>query len=237
MAWIVGILAAMAAFAITGRKASARSGGPVSKSPYSVQVWGPVLSPLCEMAGIPLEFALKWVAMESDGNPCAIGHPGAKGPDGNPREIGLAQLWNPDDFQKFGVDQNKLRAYCVPGVGQVARALTAEEMAYAARAAMALISHCRTVAEGKLKQTGAQWPYRDTWKLTKLVHALPGLVNGLVTVTKHLGRAPEDWEEFAGLVLGGEVKFDHGTEAYRADFPRELLNASEAGAAAPEAEA
>ncbi len=46
--------------------------------------WGVAVTPGCLAAGIQVPYCLKWIDMESGGNPCAIGYPAARGPDGNP---------------------------------------------------------------------------------------------------------------------------------------------------------
>lgn len=207
------------------------------KSPYSVESWEPIVIPQAASAGLSIPFVMKWIEVESGGNPCAFGTR-ERGADGNPKEIGLVQIFNPDDFANLGIDANKLRTYCVDGTQTCSRLLTADEMFYAVATAIKLIQSCRTRALAKLSSIGARWPLRDTYKLTKLVHALPGLVNGLATVAKHLGRAPESWQEFRDVATSGDVRFDgnekHGTEHYRGQFAKLFHNAEETGNTVPE---
>jgi len=182
--------------------------------------------------------------MESGGNPCAIGDPKAFGSDGNPREIGLVQLWNPDDFQALGLSQTDLRAPCGKG-GVCSRPLTDAEMVEHGKAAIAFIGRCRDRALAALKGVGVSWGGRDPWILAKLVHAIPGLVEpGIEYVSKHLGHAPTSWDEFSSALA--DTTFDKGTEHYRwwedpdhklGPFGKLTSNARRTGAVVPATEA
>src|SRR5262245_23473418 len=90
-----------------------RSDGKIS--PPGLDEWAAILAPMCAARGIQLPYALNWISMESGGNPCEIGYPPAKGPDGMPREMGIGQFYNPDDLRRLGLTSTQLRAYCVPG--------------------------------------------------------------------------------------------------------------------------
>lgn len=162
--------------------------------PPRVEQWATYLAPGCLAHGIQLPYALRWIEIESGGNPCACGYPAARGPDGHPRELGIAQLYNPDDLRRLGVTGAQLRAYCVPGSdhpvkfkGKVVRGfssvlsrqLTTEEMQDQADATIKLIVHCMLTAARDLAKVnaGAAWSLsrRNYWALVKLQHALPGL--------------------------------------------------------------
>jgi hypothetical protein len=83
---------------------------------YSLQSWAPIVARLIPQVAprAPQAFVMKWLEIESGGNPCAVGDPGQLGPDGNPAEIGIGQLYNPDDFVAFGARAGDFRAYCQP---------------------------------------------------------------------------------------------------------------------------
>lgn len=83
---------------------------------YPLSLWSSTVANLIPSVSprTPLAFAMKWLEIESGGNPCAVGDPGQLGPDGNPAEIGLGQLYNPDDFVAFGAKAADFRAYCNP---------------------------------------------------------------------------------------------------------------------------
>lgn len=210
------------------------SGGSNSPRPigrYSTESWMPYLTPLMAKLNIPLIFAMNWIRIESGGNPCAFGNANAKGPDGTPREQGITQLWNPDDFQALKVPLGSFRVYCIPGTQQCSRTLTDDEMWEQARAHIAMIGKCVAYAARVLGDSGASalpgWDNRkaDFWKLVKLVHATPGMVKGMSYVKTSLGRAPINWDEFKNAVLKGGVKLDAGTERLRAEFGRLYANA------------
>lgn len=217
---------------------------------YSTEIWAPALAPHCALHGVPLAFALASIEEESGGNPCAIGEPGATGPDGAPREMGIMQLYNPDDLQKLGVTSSQLRAYCNPNKVQVRnrrgqlvwshsqeviRPLTAEEMATQAKATVDKILESYHEADKYATLAHVVWPRGgiDFWRLVKLNHGLPGLLHALVRVTYALGRAPLSWKEFRVAIESGNVTCDDATEAYRAEFSRTFDNAEHATAAMP----
>lgn len=173
--------------------------------------------------------------MESGGNPCAIGNPLEAGPDGYPREMGLAQSYNPDDMTAAGVSSAAVRAYCMPGrdnpivykgrelrgfSDRLTRELTADELAQQAELAAHTIGKAMDAAALKMRAAGASWPERDWWTMVKLQHNLPGLARGVVLVARALGRAPASWGEFREHALA--VTYDPETEAHRAELAHYL---------------
>jgi hypothetical protein len=95
------------------------SGMPLADAAYTMATWTPTIHRLI-LAEFPRlaaqiaaaePFAITWGQMESGGNPCSVGNPGQLGPDGNPAEIGLGQLYNPDDFRAFKISTQSFRAY------------------------------------------------------------------------------------------------------------------------------
>jgi len=225
-----------------------------SAAPPSVEQWASLLASGCLKHGIQLPYALKWIDLESGGNPCAIGSPASRGPDGNPRELGIVQLYNPDDLRRFGVSGAQLRTYCVPGddhavtykgrtvrgfSSALLRPLTRDEMQVQADAAVALIAHCMSTATRDLVavHAGAAWSRsaRAYWTLVKLQHGLPGLSrSGLPAVTRRLQRPPSSWLEFKTTL--GQVQLDSGTMKYRDVFPAILHNAEACASVFSEAE-
>lgn len=224
------------------------TGGVVA--PPGMQEWAAALAPGCVANGIPLPYGIKWLDMESGFNPCTIGYPSAHGPDGMPLELGVAQLYNPDDLGLISppLTGAELRAYCVPGnqhsilyKGKIVkgfsqamtRPIRPDELRRQADAAVALIARSMRSATKDLVAVGAgpAWSpsRRDYWRLVKLQHGLPLLSRqGLPKVTKLLGRPPASWSEFKDAL--GRVKFDPENEQkYRQQdpglIPRVILNA------------
>jgi hypothetical protein len=80
---------------------------------YTLATWAPIVAQLTPQVAprAPQAFSMKWLEIESGGNPCDVGDPGQLGPDGNPAEIGIGQLYNPDDFAAFGAHPADFRAY------------------------------------------------------------------------------------------------------------------------------
>lgn len=216
--------------------------------------WAALLAPGCVTSGIPLAFALKWVDMESGGNPCAIGYPPARGPDGMPLELGIAQLYNPDDLHLTTppLTGGELRAYCVPGdqheilyKGRVIRGfsqsllrpLLPEEKTRQAQGAIDLIRASVRRAEGDLRGVGAGpgWTRdgRDFWRLVKFQHGLPAFSReGMPAVARLLGRAPRGWTEFTASLRG--VTLSHSAESKRGELADSISNAERCAGVLPE---
>ena len=205
---------------------------------YTPEFWAGVLAPYAAAAHIPLAFVIAGITEESGGNACAIGNPEQYGKDGSPREIGPYQLYNAadgtaDDFTAQKLLPAAFRAYCNPakvsyrlrdgrtvlGPSQeVIRPLTDGELAMNAQAIVGKIGQSRAYAGRYATAAGVRWPPDsvDFWRLVKLVHGLPGLVNnGLAHVTAFLGRAPTSWAEYRQCIQSGQVHCDPNTEAYR----------------------
>lgn len=235
----------------TGQATPSSQGG--GSTAMTTQAWSAPLAGPCLAAGIPLPYALRWIEMESGGNPCAVGYPPAHGPDGEPLELGIAQLYNPDDLGVISprLTGAELRAYCVPGdhhqvrwpggtvVGfssEMSRPLTQAEIQRQADATVALIQRSMREAQADLVSVGATWSSsrRDYWALVKLQHGLPALSRqGLPRVTAYLGHPPSDWAEFARSI--DRIRLDDRTEQrFRKDFPRILDNAQRCASAVPE---
>jgi hypothetical protein len=234
----------------TTREHDVADDSPAGITKPSTADWAKALAPGCVASGIQLAYALKWVAMESAGNPCTIGYPPARGPDGLPLEMGIGQFYNPDDLQRLHLTGVELRAYCVPGdqhetvyKGKVirgfsqlmSRPITLPEMQKQANGTVELIVRSMASASRDLGSVGAgpSWSpgHRAFWALTKLQHGLPALSRqGLPLVKGLLGRSPSSWSEFADALA--KVKFSNEIEIkHRADFPRILDNAWECSSA------
>lgn len=224
-----GMLAAFIGWLASGK--GRKEVSPVTVSMDTKQ-WEPVVSGFAKAYNLSLPFCMAWIEIESGGNPCAWGVATAVGPDGFPREQGIAQLYNPDDMTRFKVASGALRGYCVPGTNKCSRKLTADEIRFQADKATQLMAYCRDVAESAARKNGLRWSERDRYRLAKLVHALPGLVRtGVALVTAKLGHPPRDWMEYRVGV--DNTKMDAGTEHYRKDFKRLLDNAESVGGAVP----
>lgn len=232
---------------------------------YTTESWRPWLIPLCIKAGIPIEFMMEWLRIESGGDPCAVGNPFASFANGAyPLESGLVQLYGPDDYTATKADPAAMRAYCKPkqmlpvrdhngvqltnkdgspmfamGFPQgVTRALTLDEQAEQARAAVAKVSSDMRSAGHMLTNVGARWATTspDFWMFVKLQHALPGLASAIRFTAKQLGHAPSGWREYATSVLSEPVlamiQADPGmveTWNHHTDFAHELANAEKTG--------
>lgn len=179
-----------------------------------VQRWLPdlqgaavVIAPMMRVDRVQLvQYASAWMAIESGGNVCAVGNKYATVPPGNaPREIGLAQIYNPDDFKALGIDPLELVSYCVrPAPGQknpqqLAHPMTAAQKARHITVTLLFIKLKKATADHYMAASNLRWPVGgiDHWRMVKAVHALPVLVSvGIAQVTRKLGRAPTSWIEY-----------------------------------------
>lgn len=218
----------------------------VDESDPAIVRWQPAVTAQATLAGIPWRFAMAWLAVESGGNPCAVGEPTAVGPDGYPREVGLFQIYNPDDFKAIGGSAAELCSYCVrPSSGVKAHRdddggyrdgtltnpqhaiapLTAAQVQRHVDLGMRLINQKRRYAERYLNASKVPWSpdSPDFWAAVKAPHAYPVILNtGIPLVTKHLGRPPQSWHEFRATyeLIEPKARFapgaPHQTPLYRA---------------------
>lgn len=109
---------------------------------YTPATWAPLVQQMIgepAFARVSVPFAMEWLTIESGGNPTDIGSPGQTGPDGFPREIGLGQIYNPDDFARMGIAPAPFRAYALVSTAAETKALAAQYLtAYAAKDSTAM---------------------------------------------------------------------------------------------------
>lgn len=234
--WAMFVVAFAGIAAAIASKSNRRAlpGGTVANYSNNVKAWEPAVQAIASLAGVPWRFAMEWLRAESGGNPCAFGLATQFGPDGKlPREIGLFQLYNPNDFQKLGVDPAAMRAYCVPGTQRLSRKLTPEEVQYQIEAGIGLIKLCQAEADKTMAAVGVDWHHgADYWAMVKLYHALPVILRpGLANVAKRLGRPPINWMEFRKTYedIVPAAKFNPKLKKQNREW-RALNNAQETGA-------
>jgi hypothetical protein len=195
--------------------------------------WAPLVAARAPFASFDVNFILRWIEVESAGNPCAVGKIGVNGPDGNPREMGLGQIYNPDDLKTLGASGDELRAYCIPGTQKLSRPLTASEMDRQVALTIALAVKCRNAAIADYRSVGGAWAEltpRDQGKFTKLRHGLPVLSRQGHAVAKvHYGRPAANWGEFTAAVAHSPIA-STGDDSDRA---RILGNAEKTGQVIP----
>lgn len=218
--------------------------GKINELARSVVRWWPQIAAQASLAGIPPAFAQAWMTIESGGNSCAVGELTATAPEnGLPREIGLWQIYNPDDFKGLRVTAQELTAYCVrPAAGQrnpqtLSRPMTSDEIVRHVSAGIQEIQAKRAYANRYLTASGYLWPTTspDYWSAVKLAHALPVEENGgFAQVAHKLGRSPVSWREFRDTyeTIQPRAKFDPAKAAAHQDqdgYFRALENAEWSG--------
>jgi len=166
-----------------------------SQFPAPVEAWRTLIEQASAGSGIPIEFLLQWVQIESFGNPCSVGIPGV--------EAGLAQTYHPDD-DIYGATYEQLRAGCAGDSQELARALTAAEKQRQVDVLVKFVQGLRDKARQQLARGEATWSETspDFWKLVKLYHALPALGGYLSAYRDEVGRCAETWAEFRNWLEG-----------------------------------
>jgi hypothetical protein len=143
--------------------------------PAKVERWR---APLQAAGGsIPVEFMLAWIEHESGGR--------AALPVSSIGERGIFQI-HPSEAEKIGLSASEFTAL-------TSDAAVSENVA----AGVKLVKYYMTQANTLLSKVGASWAPGSFWTLVKLFHGAPAVAKeGVVAVTKYLGRAPQDWAEF-----------------------------------------
>jgi len=201
----------------------------IDENTNSIAVWRAPVAAAAANAGKPPSFAIAWLSIESGGNVCAVGEATATGPDGFPREVGLFQIYNPDDFRALGASASELVVgmCAIPSPGprqhkaddggwadgsqrnpqhQIA-ALTEAQIARNVELGIALIAYKEKQIAPWLAAAKAAWSTTspDYWAAVKSYHAWPPIMNHwLGAVAKHLGRAPINWQEFRSALAAIE---------------------------------
>lgn len=199
MGWVIGIITTF--LVILARKPPTKTSiSQVSvNSLYTVESWRSLLN---EMRGdIPLSYGMKWIEVESDGNPCATG--GGIASDGKTLESGITQLLYPHDYKNLNLNLDRMRSYCKDGsrgASQVCiRELTQSEKVEQVKSLVDYIND----AKSYISRLGINWnkSKSDYWMLVKLKHGMPAvLIRGWNEGTKILGHIPNDWNEFRKAV-------------------------------------
>ncbi len=248
--WVIGVgLLFLLGLGATHRAKASNVVGNVDLKAAELTQWLPFVKVAAATAGIPWEFAYAWMGIESGGNPCAVGNRLITIPPGNyPREVGLFQIYNPDDFKELGIKPDELCAYCVrpepgkPNPQKLSRQLTPNEIGRAMGIGMKFIGLKRKDADKYMMLSGVKWPVTspDYWRMVKLPHALPVILNtGLSQVTRLLGRPPTNWQEFRGTYekINPRARFDPAKARAKQEqdgYYRALENAEWTGGQVPD---
>lgn len=184
---------------------------------------------VADVGDIPTAFLMKWIEVESYGNPCAVGIAGV--------EAGIGQTYHPDD-DRHGATFAQLRTNC--NGAKETRSLTDDERALQVRVLLSLVRSCRSRAQAKLDATNTQWSTStsDYWALVKLVHGLPGIVNVLLPACAKKHGAPSSFAEFRAYCVGLSVdevesfvaNGNAWVKRFKSEFPRIFNNAEKTAA-------
>lgn len=132
-----------------------------------------------------VRFLLRWIAIESGGNPYSIG---------NVREVGIWQIYFPDDRPvQYGVTREALH----PPDGAE---LTEPQRQLQVSTGLAMVAEYMRRATELLAHAGLEWRTTDQYVLAKLYHNLPALY-AWFPIAARQGHAV-DWDGFAAWLRG-----------------------------------
>lgn len=199
MPLVIPLLALGAAYALTRRDVSGVESQSVEPTPepepdatpeetvvQKTVDWAPYIDQL--RGDLDGAFLARWVAVESNGNPCAIGV------WGGPWEAGIGQVYfdiNPNqrDATVFGATLNQLRECCYIGSEKMASAPTDAQIHANVVSLVAMARSYMAIAQSKLDGLGLTWPTSEVQCLAKLYHALPTLVTTHFSAAAQEGQA------------------------------------------------
>jgi len=158
----------------------------------STEMWRPLVS--AQSGGIPVNFLLAWIQIESCGNPCSWT---------SSSEAGIFQLMPPDNIAQGGTSVAAIHPVppCVSGAQNTAyyTSLSSDQQYEQVRSGIQFVNYCRTQAHQALSNAGQDWgeDAPDFWMMVKLWHALPGIIApGLASAASTLGYPPNNWSDF-----------------------------------------
>jgi hypothetical protein len=143
--------------------------------------------PVSAVAGdVPVDFLLAWIDHESSGRSTI--------PVSSIGERGAFQVY-PAEAQQIGYSDAQFAALSTEGDPPTGGSLNADS-------GVRLAHYYMGKADNVLSQVGASWGRSGSyWTLVKLFHGAPVIAkDGMIAVSKKLGRAPKDWNEFAPLL-------------------------------------
>ncbi len=162
--------------------------------PLGVEKWRPRVYK--HAAGLPLDFLMAWIAMESGGNPAALG---------TVTEVGLFQI-DMQDGPAFGGDVDSLHRNFAAATSQVAtRELTEAEKELQVACGLAMVRAYEARSKAQLAAVGAAWTAgsSDFWNLVKLQHALPAIPRSFLPAFRTTnGAAPSSWRVWCDWLNG-----------------------------------
>ena len=165
---------------------SSGSSASTPKRPYNVESWRAMITVAAN--GLPVGVLMKWIEVESGGNPCSTGMI----QNGSSIENGIFQLYSPDD-DKFGSPAQLHGSFCDGQTQTCIRDLTSAEANAQVNSGIALVNRSVTAARSQLSQAGLTWDETtsDFWCLVKMQHIWPGPTADCIKTYK-----PSSWADF-----------------------------------------
>lgn len=150
---------------------------------------------------LPVDPLLEWLRIESGGDMCS---------KGLPNEVGIWQLWFPDDA-KYGATLEGLRALCEESKRRNPADLswmTEKDLNMQVGSGIRKILAARNTVRRVFSQTGTMWPETsfDFGSAIKQIHATPAVITELVPkITRRDGSPPASWSDLRRKVMSFPV--------------------------------
>lgn len=185
--WPIAVLLAALLIGASPGRASRPSARTISRSQWQGALeWLPDIAEQVPQGTQDREdfilYLLRWIAIESGGDPGAIG---------SPREVGIFQIFFPDDQPRYGATRGGLRA---------TGALDAAGRRLQVSAGIAMVVEAISRARARLASTGQSWSTQDLWALAKLYHNLPALYAWFPIAAR--GGNAASWHAFRSWLTG-----------------------------------
>lgn len=170
---------------------------------------------------VDVEFLARWIARESNGNPCAVGSVSLMRAKGYAREAGIGQLYFETQTSRvFGVTSSDLRSACSATDETQVRELTDDERRLQVESLVAMAASYIAIARQRLGAAGMEWGEAEVLALAKLQHALPALSKTVLPAAVAAGEGGT-WTSFRDWTLGldaGQMNsIDRGVTPYLKD--------------------
>jgi hypothetical protein len=168
----------------------------MAKFEASVEAWRDEVASRAD--GLDVDFCLAWIRKESFGSVCSTGLVGS---GGFQKEAGIFQLFFEDaNDVSFGTTSDEQLQACREG-RKLFSQLTPDDKRIQVEPGLKMVRAFHDRAQSQLDGAGLSWGNRDTYKLTKMQHALPAYTGPFISALK-----PPSWDAYKSKLLS--MSFD-----------------------------
>lgn len=162
---------------------------PMKFSPQ-IEKWRNLVNTHSLGKGIPTDFLLRWIEVESDGQLSTVSEL---------NERGLFQIFPEDERTNLGLSWDEFNRLSSDGDWSIVQGIR-------------LVSRYKASATSKLASWNRTWYGSDFWKFVKLFHGSPVVIEWLHQgVVKVTGSPARDWQSFVSI---GMAQLDGSRKAF-----------------------